>query len=149
MLFQWSRAKAVLRENKKLRSICHFIMCVLIFSFREHTVLEGNVRVKSPVRLEYDILFSVNIISEFKPIQFCLNRTGERMKEAIHTVLGQECHKEYAEATVAGESIAGKWRGAFSELTINLCENPTQISVQILSQHPFISSQQQSSKSYF
>lgn len=132
MLFQLPRAKGVLRENRKLSSIYHFIMCVLIFSFHEHTVLDGNVRVKSPVRLEYDILFSVNIISEFKRTQFFLKRTAERMKEAIHTVLGQEWHKEYAEATVAGESIAGKRRGGIQwvdhkslwKLHINLCSDP-------------------------
>lgn len=130
MLFKLPRAKGVLVGNRKLRSICLFIMCVLIFSSLEHTVLEGSDRVKSPVRLEYDILFGVNIISEFQLTQFCLNRTGERMKETIHTVLGHMCHQEYEEATVGGIPIAGKYTGAFVQLSMNLCENHTWISVQ-------------------
>lgn len=111
--------------KKKLRSICIFIICVLIFSSLEHPVLEGSVRVKSPVMMECDILFSVNIISEFRLTQFFLNRTGVRMEETIHAVLGHVCHQEYEEATVGGKPIAGKYTGAFSQLTMNLCENHT------------------------
>lgn len=117
-------------ENRKPRSICLFITCVLIF-FLPCTYCSRR-QCYSKISCEAGIWHSFQCKYHSRVhIDTILLEQNRREKEgnythSVETHVSPRIWRGYS----GWKAIAGKCTGAFSPLTVNLCENPAWISAQ-------------------